>query len=468
MSDDQTNVSPAAPGPSGPGPSGKDRDPVPAPPAALTWAISLLALGAFAGSTALSYQSVGQPMLPGCGPESGCNQVLASEWSRWFGVPVAAPAALLYAVMFFASFFLGPARAAGQRRLAWAVLWIGAITALGAAIWFTGVQLGAIEALCRYCMGVHVTGGVLALLVLFAAPRPSAGAVEAEAADANPSEATPTPTPTPGPAPLRPFNPAALTLLGLIPLAVLGMGQFVQPAPETPLGRLADHAGAEATSAPPLAEGEVALLGGRLRFTPTDVPSLGSREAETWLVYLFDYTCSHCRNLHPQLTAAMERYDGRLGVIPLPVPLNADCNPLLENTNPAAEAACDLAMLAMAVWRADPDQFAAFDHWVFASDDPPSAEAARARAIELVGEQPLEEALDSGWPNDHVQSSISIYRHLGELTGRRAVPLMVVGDNWFPATRDAEALFYVLEEASDLEPPEGISPASPPEAPADE
>src|SRR5215213_2502249 len=29
---------------------------------------------------------------PGCGPDSGCEQVLSSRWSTWMNLPVAAPA----------------------------------------------------------------------------------------------------------------------------------------------------------------------------------------------------------------------------------------------------------------------------------------------------------------------------------------------------------------------------------------
>src|SRR5687768_17492254 len=45
----------------------------------------------------LTWVSVRQAGTPaGCGADSGCARVLASRWSRWFDVPVGAPAAAVY------------------------------------------------------------------------------------------------------------------------------------------------------------------------------------------------------------------------------------------------------------------------------------------------------------------------------------------------------------------------------------
>lgn len=380
----------------------------PAPPAGVRWTATILAFGALGGSAVLTYQSMGQSVLPGCEPGAGtgCDAVLNSAWSSWFGLPVSAPAIVLYAVMLAATLFIGPGRSVTQRRWAWAVLWIGAVAAIGAAVWFSALQAVVIQAFCRYCTGVHAAGALLAVLVFAAAPR-----------------AQPT-----GPSKLS-FAP--LTLAGLVLLGALGLGQMGQ------------------AQAPVM---EASVLEGRLAFRPDEVPTLGAPDAEVWMVYLFDYTCSHCRRMHPHLSDARQRYGDQLGIVLLPTPLGAECNPMVSSTPEPAEHACELATLALAVWHADPAQFSAFNAWMYQDESPPTPDEARARAIELVGEPALDEALAGGWPASHIEDSTTIYRHIVELTGRGAVPTLVVGSAIFGATPDAETLFEGLEEHTPLTP----------------
>jgi uncharacterized membrane protein len=42
---------------------------------------------------------------PGCGPDSGCDQVLTSPWAYWLGIPVSLPGLALYGVFFIKHFF---------------------------------------------------------------------------------------------------------------------------------------------------------------------------------------------------------------------------------------------------------------------------------------------------------------------------------------------------------------------------
>src|ERR1700753_2351147 len=41
--------------------------------------------------------------VAGCGPESGCNQVLSSRWAYWLGLPVSLLALPIYTFLLFLS-----------------------------------------------------------------------------------------------------------------------------------------------------------------------------------------------------------------------------------------------------------------------------------------------------------------------------------------------------------------------------
>ena len=103
------------------------------------------------------------------------EEVLSSRWSAIAGVvPVSGLAAGTYLAILIASFFIGPKTASRpDRRLAW-----GAIldSRCGAKlpvprIWFIILQKWVIKALCPYCLGTHITGLLLAALVLWQTPK---------------------------------------------------------------------------------------------------------------------------------------------------------------------------------------------------------------------------------------------------------------------------------------------------------
>ena len=406
-----------------------------APAAGLRWTIRALALIALVGSVILSWEALQSGVLPGCGGGSGCGEVLGSAWARWFGVPVAMPAALVYAVVLGAACNIGPGRPAAQRRFAWGVLGAGALAAIGAAVWFSAIQWLVIGAFCRYCAAVHVSGAALALVVGYAARQPGNVAVM--------------------------MHQRALWMgAGLLPIAALIVGQLVQPAPGADVRTVSDNR-AEADG------DRVSLLGGRLRLTPDTLPHLGDAGAEqpeaVYTAYLFDYTCPHCRNLHKYLDRARQRYGKQLVIIALPVPLDSDCNPHVNHTESRHEHACELATLALAVWRADRTKFEQYDTWLFQGDTP-EPEAARRRAEQLVGAEALQRAVDSGWAEQQITRNIRLDRVLG---GGVLPKLLTSTSIMSGQPSGPDALFRVLEDESDLNPPEpATQPADSPPATA--
>ncbi len=82
----------------------------------------------------LTWVSVREAAAPaGCGADSGCARVLASRWSRWFNVPVGAPATALYLAICVAAGLAWRSESPARRRLAWGLLVALAALAAGAA-----------------------------------------------------------------------------------------------------------------------------------------------------------------------------------------------------------------------------------------------------------------------------------------------------------------------------------------------
>ena len=107
-------------------------------PAAARWALRLVALLGLALSGFLLYAALraGPVSWPGCTPGStfDCNSVLTSKWSVFWGLPVSAPAVILYIMVLAALVYVGPGSAAECRPAAWWALISLSVMAGGAAM----------------------------------------------------------------------------------------------------------------------------------------------------------------------------------------------------------------------------------------------------------------------------------------------------------------------------------------------
>ena len=118
----------------------------------------------------MSWHYLAGGSMIGCGGGSPCEQVLSSQWSMIAGMlPVSGLAMGVYLAMLVAGIFIGPATEAPIRRLAWSVMLILAGSIAGSAIWFTIIQKWVIGDFCPYCMTAHITGLLLAALVIWRA-----------------------------------------------------------------------------------------------------------------------------------------------------------------------------------------------------------------------------------------------------------------------------------------------------------
>jgi len=325
------------------------------PPPPIAWLMRLLVLAALTVSALLLYQSTQTSGLPGCGVGSGCDEVLNSPWSKVGRVPAAMPAVIVYGVMLVAMFF-------PRRRGAWALLLVGAVAALGAAAWFTYVQLHEVGALCKYCLTAHICGGAASLLVFVNAPLGRTRVM---------------PDDPPDTVMIPPAAAATLALVGVIGVAAVAGVQVKFPAPST----------------------RVTLLDGTVRFDPRTLPTIGDPAVADAVVLavMYDYTCPFCRELEMMLDEARARYGGRLVVVALPVALDADCNRHIAETEPRHEHACELAKLALTVWRADASKFAEFHAWLFDLQDIMTPGMAEPKARQLVGDAAFEAHRDDPW-----------------------------------------------------------------------
>ncbi len=370
---------------------------------------------ALALSSYLSWHSVAGGAVIGCDGGSPCDQVLNSRWSSVGGVlPVSGLAAGAYLAMLVASLSIGPSTVAPVRRLAWRALLVLGGAGAGSAVWFIIVQKWILGAFCVYCMATHLTGLTLAALVIWRAPR--------QVDD----DSTESPPRIVGTLPAIGFAVSGLTLAGIM-------------------------AAVQITITPKSASLGGDTAGNPLAVDPRAVPLVGSPDARYVVTLLFDYQCPHCQQLHLLLDEAVRRYDGQLAFALCPTPLCKQCNPYIERDVDAFKDSCELARIALAVWVAKRDAFAEFDRWMFLHESgdfwhPRRLDAARTKAVELVGKAKFDAALADPRIDRHMQTSIRIYGNTFEGSG--AVPKLIFGARWVtPAPHDAGDLLSILHDS---------------------
>jgi protein-disulfide isomerase len=332
-------------------------------------------------------------------------------------LPVSGLAAGAYLALLLASFFIGPRVAPPDRRLAWGAMLLLAGAAAGSAIWFTILQKWTLGAFCPYCMATHAAALILATLIITRAP--SQWRTESSAA---PDPLTTTPRKT------KPKPAYALALAGLLLAGMLAVAQLALAPP--PAVRSGDS---QAAAQLPVVD-------------PRNVPLIGPPGAAHIVTVLFDHRCPHCQKIHAMLDEIVQRYDGKLAFALCPTPLNIRCNPYISRELDEFKDSCELARLSLAVWAADRGAFPAFDRWLFSPDPgedrwhPRTFDAARTKAIELVGQPKLDAASRDPWIDLHLQASIRLFGNtISPDHAGGSVPKLVYGTRWVtpePTTPD--------------------------------
>ncbi|MEM8678822.1 MAG: vitamin K epoxide reductase family protein [Planctomycetota bacterium] len=142
-------------------------------------------------------------------------------------------------------------------------------------------------------------------------------------------------------------------------------------------------------------------------------PLLGSPDAEHVFVELFDYSCAHCRKMHRHLKQVQNRYGDRVAIMVLPVPLDGKCNHTIRSTGAGHENACELARLALAVWRLNPEAFPQYHDFLLGGSRTRGVGEARGFAEKLVDPVALRSELQDKLVTAYLGKHVKIYQRTG-------------------------------------------------------
>jgi uncharacterized membrane protein len=425
-------------------------------------AIRVLFLAAMGVSAYLAWLSLTGGQAVGCGPDSGCDQVLHSRWAYWFGLPVSMLALAVYSLILGASFRLTAQTPNAVRQKTWAWLIPSALVVLGSALWFVGLQVIVVKAFCPFCMAAHVCGTVAAILLLLNAPVRTASPV--------PGKSDPGTFITRG----RLIRFALLAVAGVwvliagqvmsrprtgivasispvsnaVPSSVVTSNSSMQAVPSPP-ATSNPHAPVAAVQPrqPPVgaAKRMFPVYDGSFAINLEEAPLIGSPTNQHVIVSLFDYTCHHCREMHPRLVEAQQKFSDSLVIVSLPMPLDPGCNPTMQRPHPMHTNACHYALLGLAVWRADRAKHREFDDWLFATERPPPLAMAQQHAVALVGADAFEKAMRDPWVAEQLQQDVAIYE-----TAYRAkqgsMPQLILGESVAVGTFAPGEIYRLLSE----------------------
>ncbi|QDV74874.1 vitamin K epoxide reductase family protein [Botrimarina mediterranea] len=448
----------------------------------MAWITRLLAAAAVGLSAYLLWASATLQPVVGCNAFSGadCDAVLASPWAKWLGVPVAAGGVVCYALALVGSFLAG-----GRGALAtagWRLMEFTAPLAIGAGLWFTGVQFVEVGSLCVWCLATHACGLAMAIAMIVwrnkasvDGPRPVAlSPIAASPTIAHAAEGPPT--------------LGLPTVLGLLGVIVLAGGQTMFAAPtvseytaeineQFDLGDATLNENVEAIEEPeseatvadePVAPREVAkparrkggsrmfsALNGRLKFDTYEQAVLGSPDAPHIVIEMMDYACPHCREFHEKLTEALQRFDGQIAVVVMPVPNEIACNPYVQKARKQSLGACYAAKLALAVSTLAPDEFESFHEWMLRGDSIPNSTASLIEARNHVDGDKLSRALvdEDGSLAARVKNHVALSAAIAK-QGRFGLPAQILGNKVIAGPPDTvDELCETWAEAFGLQTP---------------
>lgn len=342
-----------------------------------------LALAAAGISGHLAWAHFKGGSVAGCGG-ADCGSVIASRWSVLFGaVPVAACGMIAWLVLLCYV-------TAGRWRVATALA--GAIA--GAAAWFVFVQAVLLEKFCPWCMAAHGIALAAAIPVIWRATRDeTSGTV------------------------LRRFGMWAWgTILAI------GLCQVYGPVP--PTHRVEEIGNADSAPVHERGKGPKArFANGTKTYDVASLPHLGPHAARHVLVEYFDYTCDACRTMHGFVESLRAKYPDTICVIVLPVPLSRECNTSMKPADREHPGACEIARLALALWRADPAAYQKSHGRLMTATSPA---AAREIALEYLTEEILETTMADPWIGELIAANARDWKMFSAKTN--ALPKLLVTD----------------------------------------
>lgn len=338
--------------------------------------------------------------LIGCSPDTHCSQVLGSRWSFILGiVPVSSLAAGIW-VAFLSCFFLHARyrKDPELQRFLRCILLLFSGVVTGSALWLIWLQHWMIRAFCPYCMTAHVLGVTVSVLTVIWCVR----------------QKTP--------------RTALLITAGILLAACVAVLQMLT-TPRT----LAERGFTEE----PLPV-----------FSPQELPVTGNPDAPHIVTVLFDWQCSHCRQIHLMLPDVVDEMGGRVAFVCCAVPLSRECNPYVPQGTDLFAGSCTLLRIGLALWKTDPAAYSRYEEWFWGEKErewyPPSVDEAMERAAGLIGADTLESAMNDPWADEYLSSVLELFGRTSA-NGRAAVPRLIYGNDWIiPEADNASGLASVI------------------------
>ncbi|MFT5122258.1 MAG: putative membrane protein [Candidatus Omnitrophota bacterium] len=444
-------------------------------------------------SVYLTVATLNKGVVYGCVGEPSCYLTLRTPWGRWFGLPIALPGAVVFGVLFFLSFWIKPytTEITSLAARKWFVF-LAALTGF-VGVWMMAVQLGLLRTICPFCAIANGCGILVVVLYISWFPRdlPStlkgllvtllvvAGQYVVPAG---------TPAMKSGPA----ITPKASAASDVKPEDEFAGTLFSLEAPPDPVVRknfddrelVFNTAGLTTTNAhvfgrhekvilppapvltpPQVFEEETLISGsmgtrvqrthydlaaGKIHLKVGDVPILGPSNATHVVGLMYDYTYTNSVMMHHMMDLAVDRYDGQLAVVLLPVPLDKDCNDWLLYTKDPHTNSCEYTEMSMLIWRQKPELFHEFEAYITRSIPPPPLHQVDAVVRKLVGETVYNHPFSRDDAYRTLRQNVLLYRKLDlgplpKLISQKRVALGM--------TPIAEDLFNYLENLLLLEPP---------------
>ena len=383
--------------------------------------------------------------VPGCGPETDCEKVLTSSWAYWLGIPVSLLGLGLYGAFFLTTFSLKIGQQQKARR-SLNSLTIFSFTILGAAAWFVGVQAVAIGTFCPYCCTAHGMASLAALIFLSQANNIGsrlsarlnfgigisvalglvtvvvAGQIILPKEQAAPKIVDldqPQPnTPIVQTKPARPPKPA------IAPRPTTQPASAVESEPSTPVVNTVTPAKPLPTKA-----GSFHIPKSDLSLDISRLPLIGPQKAPHRIGCLFDYTCHHCRQLHGYILESIEKLNGQVSCVMIPMPLDANCNAMIKRTGRDHINACKYARICLAVQQVAPAKYREFDRWLFSDHKTAKPlDTVKQHAANLVGAGLLDKAIASTTVQQQLQQNIRAYE-LNSKNGRSSLMPQTIINN---------------------------------------
>jgi hypothetical protein len=169
----------------------------------------------------------------------------------------------------------------------------------------------------------------------------------------------------------------------------------------------------------------ISFEGGHRDYDANVLPRLGSATAPHVMVEYFDYRCAACRKMSGYLEALIRKHPEKVAVLLLPVPLERSCNPAMPTADEDHPGSCELARLALAVWKARPEQFAAF-HSKVLTEPGMEPDAAKTLASSMLGAPELDAALQDPTIPTMLATHVLDWKVLS--TSTRKLPKLIVRD----------------------------------------